>query len=127
MKRDLYARAGIPEYWVMNLQTSELVVFKNLTANEYRSEICLSSGTISPLAFPDLSIDLSYLLRLPCYRNPNHAYTTQFPRIQIAKINPKVINQIFQVVIISHPDFYLLSNLEISPLIMTETFGTICS
>ena len=63
VKRDIYALAGIPEYWVMNLQTLELVVFRDLIDNEYRSEICLSSGTISPLAFPDLSIDISLLFR----------------------------------------------------------------
>ncbi|WP_310488869.1 Uma2 family endonuclease [Chamaesiphon sp. VAR_69_metabat_338] len=63
VKRELYAQAGISEYWVMNLQTSELKVFRDLSANEYRSEISLDSGTISPLAFPDLAIDLSRLFR----------------------------------------------------------------
>ncbi|MCY7334951.1 MAG: Uma2 family endonuclease [Chamaesiphon sp.] len=63
VKRDLYAFAGIPEYWVMNLQTLELVVFRDLIDNEYRSEICLSSGTISSLAFPEIPIDISRLFR----------------------------------------------------------------
>ncbi len=63
VKRELYAQAGIPEYWVMNLQTLELVVFRNLTANEYRSETCWRSGAISPLAFPDISIEISKLFR----------------------------------------------------------------
>jgi Uma2 family endonuclease len=63
VKKDLYARVGIPEYWVMNLQTLELVIFRDLIANEYRSEICLSSGNISPLAFPDLSIEIARLFR----------------------------------------------------------------
>lgn len=61
VKQELYAQAGISEYWVMNLQTSELKVFRDLSANEYRSKISLTSGTISPLAFPDLAIDLSRL------------------------------------------------------------------
>jgi Uma2 family endonuclease len=63
VKRDLYAQSGISEYWVMNLQTSELVVFRELIANEYRSEICLSDGNISPLVFPDVSIDITQLFR----------------------------------------------------------------
>ena len=63
VKRELYARAGIPEYWVMNLQTSELVIFRDLIDNKYRSEICLNDGDISPLAFPDISIDISRLFR----------------------------------------------------------------
>ena len=63
VKRDLYARAGIPEYWVMNLQTSEVVIFRDLIDNKYRAEICLNDGNISPLAFPDISI---YISRLFC-------------------------------------------------------------
>lgn len=63
VKRKLYAQAGIPEYWVMNLQSSELVIFRNLVASEYQSETCLSSGTISPWAFPDISIEISRLFR----------------------------------------------------------------
>jgi Uma2 family endonuclease len=63
IKKDIYARSGIPEYWVMNLQTLELVVFRDLAGNEYRSEVCLNAGNISPLAFPDLSIDISRLFR----------------------------------------------------------------
>jgi Uma2 family endonuclease len=63
VKQDLYARSGIPEYWVMNLQTSELVVFKNLTADGYQSETRFTNGTISPSAFPDISIEISRLFR----------------------------------------------------------------
>lgn len=63
VKRDLYAQAGIAEYWVMNLQTLELVVFKDLQHDQYGLEICLNSGMVSPLAFPDLSIDVSRLFR----------------------------------------------------------------
>jgi Uma2 family endonuclease len=63
VKKDLYALSGILEYWVMDLQTSELKIFRDLNATEYRSEISLSSGTISPLAFPDLAIEISRLFR----------------------------------------------------------------
>jgi Uma2 family endonuclease len=63
VKKELYALVGIPEYWVMNLQTLELVVFRDPIGNEYRSEICSSNGTISPLAFPEISIEISQLFR----------------------------------------------------------------
>ncbi len=63
VKKDLYAQAGIPEYWVMNLQTSELVIFRDLIVAEYRSEVRLSNGTISPLSFPDIFVDVSRLFR----------------------------------------------------------------
>jgi hypothetical protein len=47
----------------MNLQTLKLVVFRDLNHDQYESELCLSSGLISPLAFPDLLIDISRLFR----------------------------------------------------------------
>jgi Uma2 family endonuclease len=56
MKKDIYADAGILEYWVMDLQASELIVFRDLTTEGYQSETRLNSGRISPLAFPDISI-----------------------------------------------------------------------
>jgi Uma2 family endonuclease len=61
MKKDIYADAGILEYWVMDLQASVLIVFRDLTTDGYQSEMRLNSGTISPLAFPDLSIDVQQL------------------------------------------------------------------
>jgi Uma2 family endonuclease len=62
MKRDLYADVGIAEYWVINLQASVLVVFRNLTTTGYQSTTSFMTGTISPLAFPDLAIDIQQLL-----------------------------------------------------------------
>lgn len=62
MKKDLYADAGIAEYWVLNLQESALVVFRDLTTSGYRSATSFTSGMISPVAFPDISIDIQQLL-----------------------------------------------------------------
>jgi Uma2 family endonuclease len=61
IKKDLYADAGISEYWVMNLPESVLVVFRDLTASGYQSETRLQTGTIYPLTFPDISIDVQKL------------------------------------------------------------------
>ncbi len=62
LKKDNYAKAGIEEYWVLNLQESVLVVFRDLINSEYRSIAHFTSGLISPLAFPDISIDIQKLL-----------------------------------------------------------------
>jgi Uma2 family endonuclease len=70
MKKDLYANAGITEYWVLNLQASTLVVFRDLTISQggdsanasYQSETIYTSGLIFPLAFQDLEIDIQQLL-----------------------------------------------------------------
>lgn len=62
-KKDLYADAGISEYWVLNLQALTLVVFRDLNSAGYQSETSFTSGEIlSPVAFPDLAIDVQQLL-----------------------------------------------------------------
>lgn len=55
-KKDIYAEAGIIEYWVVNLKKTELKVFRDLKNNQYTTEITLSKDTISPLTFPDISL-----------------------------------------------------------------------
>jgi Uma2 family endonuclease len=62
IKRDLYADAGIEEYWVINLQTSVLIVFRDLTTDGYQSATSFATGIIAPLAFPNLGIDIQWLL-----------------------------------------------------------------
>lgn len=52
VKRQIYAEAGIVEYWVVNLKTRELIIFRDPVNGDYQSEVSLNSGTIAPLAFP---------------------------------------------------------------------------
>jgi Uma2 family endonuclease len=61
IKQEIYAEAGIQEYWVMNLRESVLVVCRDLTTAGYQSETSFTSGVISPLAFADISIDIQQL------------------------------------------------------------------
>ncbi len=56
------AAAGIQEYWVINLQQSVSIVFRDLTTAGYQSEPIFATGTISPVAFSDVAIDLQQLL-----------------------------------------------------------------
>ncbi|NJR32081.1 MAG: Uma2 family endonuclease, partial [Chamaesiphon sp. CSU_1_12] len=71
-KKRVYAEAGIQEYWVVNLEVPELIVFRDLTTsqgggttnNAYGSETKLVTGNISPLSFPDLQIDVSKLFTI---------------------------------------------------------------
>jgi Uma2 family endonuclease len=62
IKADIYAAAGIPEYWVVNLKRNVLIVFRDPVDGTYQSQQEFTSGTISPLAFPDLAIEVSRLL-----------------------------------------------------------------
>ena len=53
-KRALYSRAGIAEYWVIDVQAKKLTrVVKGVVEQV--------SGKISPASFPDVSIDLAQL------------------------------------------------------------------
>ena len=57
-----YADAGIREYWVANLKQTQLHVFRDMVNGEYQSQQILLEGTISPLAFPDIAIDVRRLI-----------------------------------------------------------------
>lgn len=62
IKAEIYAAAGIREYWVVNLQENKLVVFRDPVNGEYRSQQEFTAGNISPLAFPDAVVSVSWLL-----------------------------------------------------------------
>jgi Uma2 family endonuclease len=61
-KSKVYAAAGISEYWVVNLQKMKLVVLRSPVGGEYESKQTLETGTIAPLAFPEVSITVGRLL-----------------------------------------------------------------
>lgn len=63
-KRQLYASAEIPEYWVVNLRARLLVVLRDPREGDYRQEEKLSQGTVAPLAFPEVALSVSRLLGL---------------------------------------------------------------
>jgi Uma2 family endonuclease len=62
IKSKVYAEAGIPEYWVVNLQKSHLVVFRELLDGEYATKFTLTEGTIQPFAFPDISVSVEQII-----------------------------------------------------------------
>lgn len=62
VKYHIYAEARIPEYWLVNLRTRELVVHRDPKGRDYGSKETLKDGTISPLAFPDLTIPVETLI-----------------------------------------------------------------
>ncbi len=68
LKKDLehksftYARNGIPEYWVIDLQNKQVIVHTEPRDSKYSQVVRYQSGVISPLAFRDLKIALNKLL-----------------------------------------------------------------
>jgi Uma2 family endonuclease len=61
-KKRVYADAGIPEYWVVNLRDMTVLVFREPDAGTYRYERNLDSGVIHPLAIPDAAVSVDRLL-----------------------------------------------------------------
>lgn len=62
-KVSLYAEAGIPEYWIVNLVDSVVEVYREPKDGVYRSVQALKRGdTVQPLAFPDVTLALDDLL-----------------------------------------------------------------
>jgi Uma2 family endonuclease len=60
-KQRIYAQAGILEYWVVNLQALELIVFRDAGNDGYQTETKLIGGSMSPLSFPDISVEVKRL------------------------------------------------------------------
>ncbi|HZG40790.1 MAG TPA: Uma2 family endonuclease [Nodosilinea sp.] len=58
----VYAQAEIEDYWVVNLRDRCVILYRNPAEGRYQSEQTFFSGEISPLAFPDVTINVSQLL-----------------------------------------------------------------
>ena len=76
-----YARAAIPEYWIVNPRAKSVEVHVGpLPAGEYHSEgRCKAGETISPAAFPDLQIAVADLFGLEPIRPPKPARSRKRP------------------------------------------------
>jgi Uma2 family endonuclease len=63
IKAPLYARSGIQEYWLVRLEREHLVVFRDPTPYGYlHRRVVRRSGTVSPLAFPQLELRIADLV-----------------------------------------------------------------
>ena len=59
----MYARHGIAELWVLDLQHDRLIAFRNPTPRGYTGSSILGRGeSISSLAFPDIAFTVDELL-----------------------------------------------------------------
>lgn len=62
-KADLYARAGIVEYWVVDAVNSRFEIFRLPSPQGYREVRTFYPGeSVSPLAFPDLVLPVSEIV-----------------------------------------------------------------
>jgi len=62
-KRTMYARAGIPEYWIVDLRHDRVEVYRDPARARYESVWLAGRGdTISPLFAPDLIVSVTTIL-----------------------------------------------------------------
>lgn len=61
-KRRTYAAAGIQDYWVVNLRDRQLLIYRDPANDDYHCQQQLQAGTVSPLAFPDILLQVQMLL-----------------------------------------------------------------
>lgn len=59
IKTEIYAQAGVPEYWIVDLRTSSIEVLADPGPQGYTTTWCRDRGRISPRALPEVSIALA--------------------------------------------------------------------
>lgn len=57
-KANLYATAGILDYWVLNVAARQLHIFRNPTPDGYQRQLILREQVIQLQAFPDCEISV---------------------------------------------------------------------
>jgi Uma2 family endonuclease len=63
VKLPRFAAAGIREYWIEDLKKGLLLAYRDPVGKEYATALTLHAGdSISPLAFPDVTFQISDLL-----------------------------------------------------------------
>ena len=64
MKGTLYAQSGVPEYWVVNLQSKLIEVYTDIVQGAYtRVTPCRKGETIRLQHFPDVEIRVDSVVR----------------------------------------------------------------
>ncbi|MGK7933626.1 MAG: Uma2 family endonuclease [Microcystaceae cyanobacterium] len=62
LKKEVYARAGILEYWVIDLKNTLLKVFQSPKDDDYQIIKTYQNGVIYTLAFPNVAVEVKKLL-----------------------------------------------------------------
>ncbi|MGC4121084.1 MAG: Uma2 family endonuclease [Myxococcales bacterium] len=62
LKPGVYAAAGVPEYWVVDLVKNVVEVRSQPQKGRYKKLSRLTKGRLSPKAFPDVEVDVGALL-----------------------------------------------------------------
>lgn len=70
LKAPAYGRSGIREYWILDVNTRQLYVFREPGAEGYISQVVLAeSDLIAPLEFRDCQVSVEDLLKRSAEQN----------------------------------------------------------
>jgi Uma2 family endonuclease len=58
----LYARAGIQEYWILDLAGRRLIVHRQPEAGRYAGVVAYGESAVAPLAAPDKAMNVGEVL-----------------------------------------------------------------
>lgn len=61
-KQNIYAQAGILEYWVIDVKAKKLIVFQQPSPHNYELKQTYTEGKIAPLAFQHISLSVTKLI-----------------------------------------------------------------
>ena len=61
IKRELYARFGVQDYWVFDLEANELRVFRDIHNGDYQTDVVWTADAIALQALPHLELDAGRL------------------------------------------------------------------
>jgi Uma2 family endonuclease len=64
IKRDLYARHGVPEYWFTDTDARTMTIFSNPRDGRYHGETVATDVAVS-VTIPGVSVDLAALFAVP--------------------------------------------------------------
>lgn len=63
VKRGLYAGAGVPEYWIVDLEGQRIEVYRSPAGEDYREAERRERGArVAPLAFPDVTLPVATII-----------------------------------------------------------------
>lgn len=60
-KHDVYARFGVPEYWIVDPETDRVEIYRLVGGTYERPEVLTPGDTLSTVRFPGLELDVRQL------------------------------------------------------------------
>jgi Uma2 family endonuclease len=62
VKLEIYAAAGIPEYWILDLSSKRVIILRSPRGSKYLEQLEITDDMITPLAFTSVKVSVKKLL-----------------------------------------------------------------